>query len=623
MENIETIDPMKDLYNKVKYIISKDIKELNEYDYLYVLQLKILFVPKDNNFELAFQKDSPISKLIQKVVNVLHLIFLMKKDKRKTYYDTNIVELKKNMILGKKLGEIELAKSFDIDIEEPKLKDLSKIITHALCQMETYTFSQYIDSIFAKLSFAKGLERLLKFQLYQILHIYYLNPIEVTLDFNEREINISDIIPIDLLIELFSNKQSKLQCVLKSIIFLNYETVKLSIHNYQMKDILLAVDVIVEKLKKKVDPEKMPLFVEKIITMVIDEIRRPKDKPKKKSKSKKLTKDSNTLAETFENNTIDDNSNNVNSINLIEEKSDAKSVQEDVKIIESVELKEEKKYSGCDGGNYKVQSDNINKYLNNIINFINKHKMGNESISQDVKEIRNLMLNIVDKNKNLEEKIEKMDQDYLQQKQIIQKQEKKIQNQEKKIQKQEKKIQDQKKVIDKQSKDINVLKENVEILNEDCQEMKDIIGNIQYRDLSKNFLRTFKNFLDDKDWKKIRKDRDKKGDIIASKVTSAFPRANKQKLDIVLNLIKNSAKLIKEGNYLAHSRTLDSYEDDINDYKKEKNLNNLTSPIAFCFLVNLGISPDIFDDAYSFLSQNFDSDLSTSDVKTLLGSYLK
>ena len=616
MENIETIDPMKDLYNKVKYIISKDIKELNEYDYLYVLQLKILFVPKDNNFELAFQKDSPISKLIQKVVNVLHLIFLMKKDKRKTYYDTNIVELKKNMILGKKLGEIELAKSFDIDIEEPKLKDLSKIITHALCQMETYTFSQYIDSIFAKLSFAKGLERLLKFQLYQILHIYYLNPIEVTLDFNEREINISDIIPIDLLIELFSNKQSKLQCVIKSIIFLNYETVKLSIHNYQMKDILLAVDVIVEKLKKKVDPQKMPLFVEKIITMVIDEIRRPKDKPKKKSKSKKLTKDSNTLAETFENNTIDDNSNNVNSINLIEEKSDAKSVQEDVKIIESVELKEEKKYSGCDGGNYKVQSDNINKYLNNIINFINKHKMGNESISQDVKEIRNLMLNIVDKNKNLEEKIEKMDQDYLQQKQIIQKQEKKIQ-------KQEKKIQDQKKVIDKQSKDINVLKENVEILNEDCQEMKDIIGNIQYRDLSKNFLRTFKNFLDDKDWKKIRKDRDKKGDIIASKVTSAFPRANKQKLDIVLNLIKNSAKLIKEGNYLAHSRTLDSYEDDINDYKKEKNLNNLTSPIAFCFLVNLGISPDIFDDAYSFLSQNFDSDLSRSDVKTLLGSYLK
>ena len=623
MENIETIDPMKDISNKVKYIISKDIKELNEYDYLYVLQLKILFVPKDNNFELAFQKDSPISKLIQKVVNVLHLIFLMKKDKRKTYYDTNIVELKKNMILGKKLGEIELAKSFDIDIEEPKLKDLSKIITHALCQMETYTFSQYIDSIFAKLSFAKGLERLLKFQLYQILHIYYLNPIEVTLDFNEREINISDIIPIDLLIELFSNKQSKLQCVIKSIIFLNYETVKLSIHNYQMKDILLAVDVIVEKLKKKIDPQKMPLFVEKIITMVIDEIRRPKDKPKKKSKSKKLTKDSNTLAETFENNTIDDNSNNVNSINLIEEKSDAKSVQEDVKIIESVELKEEKKYSGCDGGNYKVQSDNINKYLNNIINFINKHKMGNESISQDVKEIRNLMLNIVDKNKNLEEKIEKMDQDYLQQKQIIQKQEKKIQNQEKKIQKQEKKIQDQKKVIDKQSKDINVLKENVEILNEDCQEMKDIIGNIQYRDLSKNFLRTFKNFLDDKDWKKIRKDRDKKGDIIASKVTSAFPRANKQKLDIVLNLIKNSAKLIKEGNYLAHSRTLDSYEDDINDYKKEKNLNNLTSPIAFCFLVNLGISPDIFDDAYSFLSQNFDSDLSTSDVKTLLGSYLK
>lgn len=618
MEDIQAIDPMEQICNKVKYIISKDIKDQNEYDYLYTIQLKILFVPKENNFELAFQKDSPISKLVQKIVDIFHLIFLMEKNKRKKLYDTNILEIKKNKIFGQKLGEIELAKSFDIDIDNPKMKDLFTIITYSIDQMKTYTFSQYIDSIFAKLSFVKGLEQLLKVQLYQVLHIYYLNPIKVQLDFNEREINISDDIPLDLLIELFSNEQSDIQCVIKSIIFLNYETLKLSIHNYQMKDIFLAVDVIAKKLKKKVDPQKIPLFVEKITTMIIDEIKRPKDitkKRSKKKKSKKLNNDGNTLTEILDNNTIEDNSNNANSINIIKEKSDGKSSKEDAKIIESVGLKKDKKKSGCDRGD-KNQSDNINKYLNNIINFINSNNMGNEAISQDLKGIQDLMLNIVNSNKNLEEKIEKMNQDYLKQKQIIQEQEKKIQEQ-------GKKIQDQKKVINKQSKDINDLKENVEILIEDSQEMKDIIGNIQYRDLSKNFLRTFWGFLDDKDWKNIRKNKKKKGDIIASKVNSAFPNANKQKMDIVLNLIKNSAKLIQEGNYFAHSRTLESYEDEINEYKKEKNLKNLTSPITFCFLVNLGISSDIFDDSYSFLSQNFDNDLTASDIKSLLGLYLK
>ena len=40
---------------------------------------------------------------------------------------------------------------------------------------------------------------------------------------------------------------------------------------------------------------------------------------------------------------------------------------------------------------------------------------------------------------------------------------------------------------------------------------------------------------------------------------------------IIQELIKNASYLINEGNYMAHSPTLDRYEDEINAYK-EKNL---------------------------------------------------
>ena len=62
-----------------------------------------------------------------------------------------------------------------------------------------YTFEEYIDLILVYLSIVPGLELLLKYQLYLILHTYYLNPIHVNLDFSENEINISDDTSLDLI----------------------------------------------------------------------------------------------------------------------------------------------------------------------------------------------------------------------------------------------------------------------------------------------------------------------------------------------------------------------------------------------------------------------------------------
>ena len=228
--------------------------------------------------------------------------------------------------------------------------------------------------------------------------------------------------------------------------------------------------------------------------------------------------------------------------------------------------------------------------------------MGNESINQDMKNLKDLMLNIADENVKMKGEIEEMKQNILKQNQKLEKQDQEM---------------------TKQRQDINELKANVESLANECEELKEILGNIQFRDLSKNFLRSFYSFLTEEDWKKIGKNKNKKGEIIAKIIEKCYPEAEKQKMKIVQELIRNSSNLIQEGNYLAHTPTLEKYEDEINAYKRKKNVKILASPIAFCFLVNLGISEDSFDNAYRFLTKYFDDDLIPVGENALLDLYFK
>ena len=71
--------------------------------------------------------------------------------------------------------------------------------------------------------------------------------------------------------------------------------------------------------------------------------------------------------------------------------------------------------------------------------------------------------------------------------------------------------------------------------------------------------------------------------------------------------------------YLAHSITIDEYDYGMENYKEEKNIEQIESPVKFCFVYFLGIS-DKFDESFdnSYLNRKFRS-LS----KNLLEDYLK
>ena len=242
--------------------------------------------------------------------------------------------------------------------------------------------------------------------------------------------------------------------------------------------------------------------------------------------------------------------------------------------------------------------------------------MGNENIKNEVQNLQKLMANILEDNKKMNEKIEKMGQNILNLNE-----ENKMQNEE--IQLQKKEIQLHKENISKLEQELTDLKESFDYLKCECQDMKESLSNIQCRDLAKNFLRVFGTLLTDDDWSYIRKNKNEKGKIIAKRIKELYPKANKKKYKIIKNMVENSSDLIQQGNDLAYNVTLDKYNEEIQDYKEEKGIKTLESPLAFCFLISIGIADNLFDDAYSFLIQFFDKNLKAFDGIEFLDLYFK
>lgn len=579
MQNIQHENKeMSETFGKLKFILSQDKNDQTTNDILYKYQLKLLFIPKDDSFELAFDKESDIAKLIVTLVDLLHLVFQKPKIEREKLYNINVYDIKEDkfLVIIQKLEELQ---NFGIDFKNDKLAELFKIISFALDQKTIYSFAEYIDSILVNLSFVQGLESLLKYQLYSMLIIYYLNPNNIALDFDENEINISDDNALDLIIDLFGNEQNDLVYLIKAIIYLNYGSLKNSLMNYTIDEILSSIETVYLKLKSIKNIGNMSICVEKITTMVVDELNRPKDKKeekkknKKKKKSKKLKSDNNEKTDKK----VEENIKKTeNTINLTEGIIDIKSDKDVNEIIESPDEQNDKKDDGDKKDNLNHREE-FNEYLNKIINYTNN--MGNENIKKDLLNLQKVMLNIVDENNNMKGKIDEM------------------------------------------NKNMEELKESVEFLRGECKDMKETLGNIQCRDLSKNFLRCFRTLLTKEDWKGIRKNKNKRGEIISGRIVKLYPNAEKKKMEIVQKLVENSSNLILKGNYQAHFLTVEKYQKEIEAYKEKKNLKKLTSPITFCFLVSLGLSDELFDNAYSFLNKYFNSDLNTTEGDKLLDLY--
>ena len=92
-------------------------------------------------------------------------------------------------------------------------------------------------------------------------------------------------------------------------------------------------------------------------------------------------------------------------------------------------------------------------------------------------------------------------------------------------------------------------------------------------------------------------------------------------MNLIKNLVEKSSELIQQGNVFAHSVTVEKYQPQIEAYKKETKVKNVTSPLSFCFLISLRFSGKLFEEAYSFLTEFYDCELQLYDRSSFLKNY--
>ena len=590
----------QEIFNKLKFILAQDKKDETLNDMLYKKQLKILFGVDDNNsFKLLFNEESQNAKIIYKIVDIIFWLLKIQKEEREKIYNSKVIGIKDNDIC-KLLIELNMLQIYDLDVNN-NLVDLFTIVSDYIDKKkDNAALAEFIDLILLSLSFNSGLDSLLKYQIFSLIIQLFLSKYGIVLSYkySEKEINMTEDKSIGLIMNLLNKDENDFATMIQSIIVLNYNSLKNVIDNFSLEEILSGIADIAERLKNIKNVGKISVCVEKIIEMFLDEMeekrssQKSKKKKNKKSKKKKSQKKKDDITKETE---ITEKINEGNvSISM------PKNTIEINQSVNSLTKIEEGINDKCAENTLDNPKLNILNLLNNILNNI---KMGNEVLKEDIDNLQNLMENIVDGNDKLKKDVEKLTEE-------MQKKDLEIEklNQENK----------------KHKQDIENLKERVGFLEEDCEDMKYIISKIQFRDLSKNFLKCFNAYLTDEDLKLIKKSKDLRGQIISNRIEKLYPNADKSKMEVITKLVKSSSDLICEGNYLAHSITISEYENEIDYYKKEKKLEQIQSPVIFCFVYFLGISQkfdDLFENSYTFLRLFFNRNLKSAKSKDLLDNY--
>ena len=292
----------QDSMKKVEFILNQKRDEQTDIDLIIKFQLKIFFVKKNDIYEFIYDDKSYVSKIILKLIDLLYILFCLQKTERKNFYLKGINAIKSdNEFFRNILDDLVKLSSFNITFENKKLEELFNLITASLYSKTEYSLSEFIDSLFFKLAFLPELTVLLKINIFSILTNYYLNPMNVSLDFDEKQIMISEDISLDLIIELFTNEQNEFEILVKSIIILNYGSLANNLKNYNLKEVIEAIASMKKKFRNIQNIGEITIQEEKIITMLVDELNKQKYNRNKKTKKEQKNKQKNNAENNEEN----------------------------------------------------------------------------------------------------------------------------------------------------------------------------------------------------------------------------------------------------------------------------------------------------------------------------------
>ena len=258
--------------------------------------------------------------------------------------------------------------------------------------------------------------------------------------------------------------------------------------------------------------------------------------------------------------------------------------------------------------------ENLNDKINNIFSkILNKIKMGND-IKIELEEIKSNICIVINENQQMKEKVDTMENKMEQMKEKVDTMENKMEQMKEKVATTENKMEQMNQQIQELSKENDSIKEKL-------GDLKEVLGEIQTRDLIRNFLECFKTYLTPKDKNDIKDGKITTGKALSNRIGIIFSGVDKNKLYLVQNLLEISSDLLGEGNYFAHELFVENFDRKIEDYKKKNNLDKIESPEIFCFLTNFDLTDTLFDNSYSFLKQYFKKNLKKKKDIDILQEY--
>lgn len=573
-QNQETI-------TKIRAILSQKQSEELEQDKIYKMKIKILFCLRDDQKEVNFPVIENNHQILIKFIELINLIFEKEKSERNLLYQTNLSNIKeKNIItLIQELQELEI---FKIKTNSNELDKLFTILSNVSDDKKLWTLSGYLDSMLLNISFQPKFKSLLKFEIYLLILNNYLRLYNMLLNFHEEEMNVEEEKSLKLIIALFQNIKTDDESLVLSIIVLNYNSLAAIMKLIDSEKILSIIRDISSKIQ---NAKKSKLCVDKVLMIFSEEIQF-QNILKKQKKGSNIKTNINVIQEKQQ----------VSNLSDVEEKNEiimnnTKTKSNKVNISHQKDTNELSFIKNLDNENKSIISQLGDNYddKNNIINLFNKVfniiNMGNDSLSDDVNRLKDIMLNLVEKNEKMKEDLNE---------------------------------------LKKEVTALNSLKSRVNYLEKDINDMKNMFGIVQSRGFSRNFLSYFNQYLTEDDISDIKARKISIYDAIIKRISEKYKEADKTKLLVVKNLIQKSNELlIQDGYFFPHSITLENFEEEIEEYKRKNNLDKLPSPNKFCYLISLGLYNDNFDECFAFLCRYFDENLVSKGNDDSLNDYFK
>ena len=146
----------------------------------------------------------------------------MNQREREILFRKEVTSIKNNNI-KEIINELEALQKIEFKIQNEKIDNLCEIIMKSLLK-EKYTLNDYIDTVFANLSFIPGLDMLLKFEVYTKIMKDYLNS-TTKINFDETEINVKDEISVEIILDLFKKVPGD-ELFIQILVILYYESNK-------------------------------------------------------------------------------------------------------------------------------------------------------------------------------------------------------------------------------------------------------------------------------------------------------------------------------------------------------------------------------------------------------------